>query len=192
MHQILCTLTMGLLPSLTVRFWRGSQVFSSTGYPNHFTKYFTPRPTFLTSRIASTSYSKWSSSIVAGGGGGGFWEGNEGDVWSQQQLIEDPVDSPCPRKLEPVPCRPHLLLDCEGSCTFVVQLLGGAVHLQVLCVQPDQVPLGILLTQALAHIIAPLHCNHHFLHCLLGCSSRLRELGQPLVHCWVHFCGWVD
>src|ERR1700726_2217950 len=78
MHQILCTLTMGLLPSLTVRFWRGSQVFSSTGYPNHFTKYFTPRPTFLTSRIASTSYSKWSSSIVAGGGGGGFWEGKEG------------------------------------------------------------------------------------------------------------------
>src|SRR6202045_4037334 len=60
-----------------------------------------------------------------------------GAARSQQQLIEDPVNSPSSGKLEPVPCRPHLLLDCEGSCAFVVQLLGGAVHLQVPCVQPD-------------------------------------------------------
>src|ERR1700731_141018 len=66
---------------MLVRLWRGSQVFSSTGYPNHFTKYFTPHPTFLTSRIASTSYSRWSSLIMAGGGGGGFWEGNEGGMY---------------------------------------------------------------------------------------------------------------
>src|SRR3984893_10835437 len=63
------------------RFLQGSQVFSSAVYPDHFTKYFTPCPTFLTSRIASTSYSKWSSSIVAGGGGGGFWGGNEGGAY---------------------------------------------------------------------------------------------------------------
>src|SRR3984893_13486432 len=93
------------------------------------------------------------------------------EVWDQQQLIEDPVDTPCLRKLEPVPSWPHLLLDRKGSCAFVVQLLGGAIHLQVACVQPDQVSLGILLTWALAHIIALLHCNHRFLHCLLGCSS---------------------
>src|ERR1700726_5299178 len=85
-----------------------------------------------------------------------------GEVWGQQELIEDPVDSPCPRKLEPVPCRPHLLLNHEGSCTFVVQLLGGAIHLQVACVQPDQVSLGILPTWALAHIIALLHCTATF------------------------------
>src|ERR1700731_1610852 len=66
---------------MLVRLRQGSQVFSSTGYPNHFTKYFTPCPTFLTSRIASTSYSKLSSSIVAGGGGGGFWEGSEGGTY---------------------------------------------------------------------------------------------------------------
>src|SRR3984893_8366425 len=94
-----------------------------------------------------------------------------GEVWGQQQLIEDPVDTPCLRKLELVPSRPHLLLDHEGSCMFVVQLLGGAIHLQVACVQPDQVSLGILPTWALAHIIALLHCNRCFLHCLLGCSS---------------------
>src|ERR1700731_517756 len=82
-----------------------------------------------------------------------------GEVWGQQQLIEDPVDLPCLRKLEPAPCRPHLLLAHEGSCTFVVQLLRGAVHLQVPHVQPDQVPFGILLTWVLAHIIAPLHCT---------------------------------
>src|ERR1700731_3171737 len=63
---------------MLVRFQHGSQVFSSTGYPAHFTKYFTPCPTFLTSRIASTSYSKWSSSIVGGGGGGWSWDRNEG------------------------------------------------------------------------------------------------------------------
>src|ERR1700719_1631960 len=80
-----------------------------------------------------------------------------GEVWGQQQLIEDLVDMPCLRKLEPVPSQPHLLLDREGSCAFGVQ--------------PDQVSLGILPTWALAHIIALLHCNHHFLHCLLGCSS---------------------
>src|SRR6202045_2013152 len=60
-----------------------------------------------------------------------------GEVWGQQQLIEDPVDSPCSGKLEPVPCRPHLLLDREGSCAFVVQLLGGTVHLQVPFLKPD-------------------------------------------------------
>src|ERR1700726_778613 len=134
--------------------------------------------------------------VILNHGWGRWWRilrrERRGEVWSQQQLIEDPVDSPCPRKLELVPCRPHLLLNHEGSCTFVVQLLRGAVHLQVPCVQPDQVPFGILLTWALAHIVAPLHCNSRFLHSLLGFSSLLCELGQPLIHCRVHFCGWAD
>src|ERR1700730_14762603 len=90
-----------------------------------------------------------------------------GEVWSQQQLIEDLVDLPCLRKLEPVPCRPHVLLDHEGSCTFVVQLLRGVAHLQVPCVQSDQVPFGILLTWALAHIVAPLHVRIDYIS-LLG------------------------
>src|SRR6202043_2274862 len=113
--------------------------------------------------------------VILNRGRGRWWRvlrrerGGEG--WSQQQLIEDPVDFPISGKPEPVPCRPHLLLDREGSCAFVVQLLGGTVHLQVPCVQPDQVPLGILPTWVLAHIVAPLHRNRHFLHCLLGCSS---------------------
>src|ERR1700730_9851101 len=115
-----------------------------------------------------------------------------GEVWGQQQLIEHPVDSPCPRKLELVPCRPYLLLDHEGSHTFVVQLLGGAVHLQVLCVQPDQVPLGILMTWALSHIIAFLHRDCHFLHHFPSCSLGLHELGHPLVSCWVHLRRQVD
>src|SRR3984893_113791 len=72
----------------------------------------------------------WRGRVVLGREGWGM-------VWCQQQLIEDLVDSPCSRKLEPVPCRPHLLLNREGSRAFVVQLLGGAVHLQVPCVQPD-------------------------------------------------------
>src|ERR1700731_225239 len=107
-------------------------------------------------------------------------------VWGQQHLIEYPVDTPGLRELEPVPSRSHLLLNHEGACSLVVELLGGPIHLQVLSVQPDQVSLGILLTWALSNVIALLHGHSCFLHCLPGCSLGLCELGHPLICHRVH------
>src|ERR1700730_5038018 len=102
------------------------------------------------------------------------------------------MDVPSLRELEAIPSRSHLLFNGEGSCMLVVKLLGRAVHLQVPCVQPNQVPLGILLPWVLPHIIALLHCHCSLLHPLLSCSLGFCELSHPLFSCWVHFRGWSN
>src|ERR1700730_18682958 len=107
-------------------------------------------PLDLILHVVILNCSWWRGRVVLGREGWGM-------VWSQQQLIEDLVDAPGSRKLEPVSHRPHLLLNHEGARSLVIKLLGGPVHLQVLGVQPDQVPLGILMTWAVDRIVPPLH-----------------------------------
>src|SRR3954454_22388318 len=52
-----------------VRFERGSQDASWSGYPTHLTRYSRALRRRRESRMRSTSYSSWSSMVMAGGGG---------------------------------------------------------------------------------------------------------------------------
>src|ERR1700730_8402531 len=99
---------------------------------------------------------------------------------------------PCSGELKSISCRSNLFFDCKGSCPLIVKFLGGVIHLQVPGVQPNQVSLGVFTTRTLPCIITLLHCHSRFLHCFFGCSSGFCELSQPLICCWVHFCGWAN
>src|SRR3984893_5052736 len=58
------------------RFFLGSHVLSSWGYPSHFTRYWMPQPRFLLFSISSTPYCSWSSMSSGGSRSSFSWLGN--------------------------------------------------------------------------------------------------------------------